>query len=112
MGDGATMVNTAGQRRAGRDHDYLCDISTLFFVTTRGINPRIPQQPWKFFGLVGESNSKKRLDFRLGSRYVCMWGGGSGGCVSVSSMEIWVVFVTSLYLLVGLAWDVLVVPSI
>lgn len=43
---------------------------------------------------------------------VCLRGGGSGGGASVLSTEIWILFVTPLYLLVGLAWDVLVVPNI
>lgn len=39
-------------------------------------------------------------------------GCGSGGIASELNVELSILFVTSLYSLVGLAWDVLVVPNI
>lgn len=29
VSDGAAVVNRAGQKRAGRDHNYICDTSTM-----------------------------------------------------------------------------------
>lgn len=33
--DGVTVVNRAAQKRAGRNHDHVCDTPTLFFVTPK-----------------------------------------------------------------------------
>lgn len=44
---------------------------------------------------------------------MCVWGGGgSVGIASELNVEISILFVTSLYSLVGLAWDMLFAPNI
>ena len=49
--------------------------------------------------------------FGLLARKLCIWMHGGGGALVVS-IEIWILFVTSLYSLVGLTWDVLLIPKI